>query len=141
METTQHGVTSVDNSRKRSPRSCNSSQTFPISKPEKNPGFGVRQILKILIHKSWILKWFSTFSSSQVVLVVKNPPANAGDIEMRVQSLGGQDPLEEGMATHSSILAGRIPWTDEPDRLQFMGLQRVRHGWSDLACTHWKCHL
>ena len=43
--------------------------------------------------------------ASQVMLVVKNPPATAGDIEMRVQSLGGEDPLEEGMATHSSILA------------------------------------
>ena len=47
--------------------------------------------------------------ASQVMLVVKNPPATAGDIEMRVQSLGGEDPLEEGMATHSSILVWRIP--------------------------------
>ena len=117
----------MDNSRKRSPRSCNSSQKFPVSKPEKDPGFGVRQILKILIHKNWILKCFSTFSSSQVVLVVKNPPANARDIEMRVQSLGGQDPLEEGMATHSSILAGRIPWAERPGGLQSMGSQRVGH--------------
>ena len=43
------------------------------------------------------------------------------------QSLGGEDPLEEGMATHSSILAWRIPWTEEPQGLQSMGLQRVRH--------------
>ena len=50
----------------------------------------------------------------QVVLVVKNPPANEGDIEMLVQSLGQEDPLEEGMATHSSNLAWRIPWTEEP---------------------------
>ena len=41
--------------------------------------------------------------------------------------LAGEDPLEKGMATHSSILALRIPWTEEPGRLQFMGLQRVRH--------------
>ena len=41
--------------------------------------------------------------------VVKNPPANAGDAEMQVRSLGQEDPLEEGMATHSSILAWRIP--------------------------------
>ena len=55
---------------------------------------------------------------------------------MWVLSLGQEDPLEEGMATHSSILAWRIPWTEEPGRLQPIGLQRVRHNWSDLACTH-----
>ena len=42
----------------------------------------------------------------------KNLPANAGDVEMRIRSLGQGDPLEEGMATHSSILAWRIPWTE-----------------------------
>ena len=47
--------------------------------------------------------------------------------EMWVQSLGWEDPLEEGTATHSSILAWRIPWTEEPGRLQSMGSQRVRH--------------
>ena len=46
--------------------------------------------------------------------MVKNPPANAGDIRMRVRSLGQEDPLEEGMATHSRILAWRVPWTEEP---------------------------
>ena len=46
---------------------------------------------------------------------------------MYVQSLDQEDPLEEGMATHSSILALRIPWTEEPGRLQSMGSQRVRH--------------
>ena len=44
-----------------------------------------------------------------------------------VQSLGGEDPLEEGKATHSSILAWRIPWTEEPGGLQSTGLQRARH--------------
>ena len=44
-----------------------------------------------------------------------------------VRSLGREDPLEKEMATHSSILAWRIPWTEEPGRLQSMGLQRVRH--------------
>ena len=47
--------------------------------------------------------------------------------EMQVQSLGQEDPLEEEMATHSNILAWRMPWTEEPGGLQFMGLQRVRH--------------
>ena len=49
---------------------------------------------------------------------------------------GWEDPLEEGMATHSSIVAWRIPRTQEPGGLQFMGSQRVRHDWSDLSCTH-----
>ena len=47
--------------------------------------------------------------------------------ETRVQSLGWQDPLENEMATHSSILAWEIPWTEEPDILQSMGSQRVGH--------------
>ena len=55
---------------------------------------------------------------------VKNPPAIQ---ETRVQSLGWEDPLEKGMATHSSILAWRIPWAEEPGGLQSVGLQRVRH--------------
>ena len=53
--------------------------------------------------------------------------------ETRVWSRGQEDPLEEGMATHSSILAWRIPQTEKPGGLQSMGLQRVRHDWSDLA--------
>ena len=51
---------------------------------------------------------------------IKNLPAMQ---EMQVQSLGREDPLEEGMATHSSILAWRIPWTEEPGGLQSMGFQ------------------
>ena len=47
--------------------------------------------------------------------------------ETQVRSLGQEDPLEKEMATHSSILAWRIPWTEEADRLQSMVLQRVRH--------------
>ena len=49
--------------------------------------------------------------------------------EMRVQSLGQEDLLEKETATHSSILAWRIPWTEEPGKLESMGLQRVRHNW------------
>ena len=48
-------------------------------------------------------------------------------LETGVQSLGREDPLEKEMATHSSILAWKIPWTEEPGRLQFMGSQRVGH--------------
>ena len=46
--------------------------------------------------------------------MVKHPPPNAGDTEMKVQSLGQEDPLEKEMATHFSILAWRTPWTEEP---------------------------
>ena len=56
--------------------------------------------------------------------MVKNPPAMQ---EAQVQSLGREDSLEKGMSTHSSILAWRISWTEEPGRLQSMGLQRVGH--------------
>ena len=73
---------------------------------------------------------------SQVALVVKDPPDNAGDIRDTGLFPGWGDPLEEDMATHSSILAWRIPWTEEPGRLQSMGSQRVGHDWSNLACTH-----
>jgi len=56
--------------------------------------------------------------------MVKNPPAVQ---ETWVRSLGWEDPLEEGMATHSNILAWRIPWTEEVGGLQSMGSQRVGH--------------
>ena len=56
--------------------------------------------------------------------MVKNPLAMQGT---RVQSLGQEDPLEKGMATHSSILAWEIPWTEEPGGLQPIGSQRIGH--------------
>ena len=55
--------------------------------------------------------------------------------ETRVRSLGWEDPLEKEMATHSSILAWRIPWTEEPGRLQSMGLQTIRHDWATNTFT------
>ena len=61
---------------------------------------------------------------SPVAQMVKYLPAVP---ETWVQSLGREDPLEEEMATHSSIIAQRIPWTEEPDGLQSMGSQRVSH--------------
>ena len=57
----------------------------------------------------------------------KEPIANAGDIRDVDLILGLEDPLEEGMATHSSILVLRIPWTEKLGGLQSIGLQRVRH--------------
>ena len=66
--------------------------------------------------------------------MVKTLPAKQ---EMQAQSLHQEDPLEKGMATHSSIFAWEIPWTEEPGRLLFMGLQRVRH---DLASKQQQQH-
>ena len=57
--------------------------------------------------------------------MVKNLSANAGDIETQVPSLGREDPLAEDMATHSRILAWKIPWTEDSDGLQSMVSQRV----------------
>jgi len=55
--------------------------------------------------------------ASQAALMVKNPPANARDVETQVLSLGWEDPLEKGMATHSSTLVWRIPWAEKPGRV------------------------
>ena len=92
---------------------------------------------------SMILQWWSmtlcsywnlqTLWASQVAQWLKNPPAMQ---ETQVWYLGQEDPLEEGMETHSSILAWRIPCRKEPGRLQSIGSQRVRHNWSDWACMH-----
>ena len=73
--------------------------------------------------------------ASQVALVVKNPPANAGGREIWAQSLGWEDPLEKQLATHSSILAWGIPWTEEPGGLQSMGWLGVRHDYSNYMHT------
>ena len=50
--------------------------------------------------------------------------------EMQVQSFGQEDPLEKETETHSSVLAWKIPWTEEPGRLQYKGSQKVRHDWA-----------
>ena len=67
--------------------------------------------------------------ASLVAQMVKNLPAAQ---ETQVQFLGWEDPLEKEMATHSSIPAWKISWTQEPGRLQYMGLQRVKHNWACL---------
>ena len=79
----------------------------------------------------------SLLRTFQVAVVVKNPPAGAGDsrdvglIPESGRSTGKQ------MATHSSIVAWRIPWTEEPRGLQSMGSQRVRHEWAEsITATH-----
>ena len=73
----------------------------------------------------WIDKtgMYMCIGASQVAIVVKNPPANEGEL----RSLGQEDPLKEEMSTQSSILAWKVPWTEKPGGLQSMGSQRVRH--------------
>ena len=70
---------------------------------------------------------YFTILASPVAQTVKRLPAMR---ETRVQFLGQEDPLEKKMAIHSSTLAWKIPWMEEPDRLQSMGLQRVGHDWA-----------
>ena len=79
----------------------------------------------MIVESSILLSGTNSMQASQVALVVKNLPARAGDI--RDVTLGQEAPLEEGTATHTSILAWGIPWTEEPDRLQSMGPRTVRH--------------
>ena len=74
--------------------------------------------------------WFSVLKGFPDGSVVKNPPAVQEAQKTQVRSLGWEDPLEEEMATHSSILAWRIPCAEEPGRIQSMGSQRVRHDWA-----------
>ena len=93
-----------------------------------------RRILYCLSHQGSLLFWAILNEkrwASWVTPVVKNVLVNAEDIEIQVRSLGWEDPLEEAMATHCSILAWRIPWTEEPCGLQSIGLQRVGHNWSN----------
>ena len=71
------------------------------------------------------------------IFLIKHLP---GMREIRVQSLGREDPLEKEMATHSNILDWKIPWKEEPGRLQSMGSQRVRHNWAtslSLSLNNW----
>ena len=77
----------------------------------------------------------SSWGTSLVAQTVKHLPAMQ---ETWVQSLGQEDPLEEEMATHSSVLAWKIPWMEEPGRLQSMGSQRVGHDWATSLHHHLK---
>ena len=84
-------------------------------------------------------RWSLASRLSGVIMVkqtLKNLPAMQ---EAQVPSLGREDPLEKEMATHSSILSWRIPWTEEPDRLQSMGSPRVGHDWATNTSLHFMC--
>ena len=92
---------------------------------------------KIVFNCLWVLMgWYSRLRGFPSGSMVKNLPATQEPQEMWVWSLGQEDLLEKGIATHSGILAWRIPWTVEPGCLQSIGLPWVRHDWNDLACTH-----
>ena len=87
-------------------------------------------IIKLLKNIPFVIFFFSLSKNTRSYpshSVVKNLPAMQETQEMQVQSLGSEDPLEKEMATHSSILAWRIPWTEEPGGLQSIGLRRVGH--------------
>ena len=89
------------------------------------------------IQSQFFLIFTWKFWPSLVAQMIKNPPTMQ---ETQVPSLGWEDPLEEGMATHSSILAWRIPWTEEPGGLQSMGSQRVGHNWATKHSTSLQKH-
>ena len=87
----------------------------------------------VVLTHTWCLRVLHSISLSWASLVaqlVKNPLAMQ---EIPVQFLDQEDPLEKGMTTLSSVLTWRIPWTEEPGRLQSMGLQRVRHNWVNIT--------
>ena len=99
---------------------CNAGQPGLIPRSGRSPGDGMGYPLQY----SW---------ASLVAQKVKNLPAIW---ETWVRNLSWEDPLEEGMATHSSILAWSIPWTEEPGGLESIGLQRVRHDWVASSAQH-----
>ena len=98
---------------------------FFTTEPPGKPNLFPRMIV---INLSSVVK-----GASLVAQLVKNPPAMR---ETRDPSLGWEDPLEKEMATHSIILAWRVPWTGEPGGLQSMGLQRVIHNWASNTHIH-----
>ena len=102
------------------------------------------KIQQVIIHlhrlKFYHLRFFPLLKfqykeirASLLAQKAKNLPARQ---ETQVWSLGQEDPLEEGMTTHSSILAWRISWTEEAGGLQFIGLQGVGHNWATNSFTH-----
>ena len=89
--------------------------------------FNTNLVLHPFLEKHYFVMLYRLLQSFPGGSVVKNLPAVQEKQEMRVRSLGWEDPLEEEMATYSSILAWRITWAEEPGMLQSMGPQRVRH--------------
>ena len=92
----------------------------------------LEQILPYKCMRPELIRWIFKKQAFPVAQRLKRLPAMR---ETWVQSLGWEDPLEKEMATHSSVLAWRIPGTGEPGGLPSMGSHRVRHDWSDLAAA------
>ena len=101
--------------------------------PEKKPLPSLERKTHFAIPKSKLEIMGSSWWSSLLAQRVKCLPTMR---ETWVQSLGWEDPLEKEMASHSSTLAWKIPWTEKPGRLQSMGLQRVRHDWATSLHFH-----
>ena len=97
------------------------------------PGKTIALTRWTFVGKVMSLPFNMLFRASSMAQLVKNLPEMQ---ETQVWSLGGEDPLEKEMATHSSILAWKIPWTEELGRLLSIRLHKVRHNWSDLVCMH-----
>ena len=127
------------------PIDCSPPAPLSTGSPGKNTGMGNSEECQIklfvlcsintdycsTLHNSTSMRYLKlslleTVRASQVVQMVKNLPAAW---QTQVRSLGQEDALEKGMATHSSILAWRIPWAEAPGGLPFMGLQRGTHNW------------
>ena len=84
----------------------------------------------------WIKKTWHTHAMEWAALAAQSVKSLPAARETRAQSLGREDPLQKGMATRSSILASRVPWTEEPGRLQSMRSKRVEHSWvTNTQCT------
>ena len=127
--TTGYWAYSADNRNKSFPgqRAGENKKRNPWRGSRQRPAATDRGVCLFLLCTQW---------ASLMAQMIKNPPAKQ---ETSVRSLGWEDPLEKGMATQSSILAWRIPWTEEPGRLQSMGSQRVRYDW--VTNTHTHIHL
>ena len=109
-----------------------------IGWPEISFGFSIWSYVKTWT--SFLANPINTRIKSVIEKQVGSPAQSVKNLhamqEIRVRSLGQEGPLEKGMATHSSILAWRIPWTVEPGGLQSMGSQRVRHNWATNTHIH-----
>ena len=109
------------------------SSLLNVSKTKTKKDIGIRSICNT---ECWVIYMMYLKQASLVFQMVKNSPAMW---ETSVPSLGWEDPLGKGTATHSSILAWRIPWPEEPGRLPSVGSQRVRHKWMNFTFTFHLC--
>ena len=109
---------------------------WPLLRESDGCELGLEQWSFCNIYTYEIIMMYIITRAFQVVLEVKKPSCQSRRNETWIQSLGQEDPLEQGMAIHSSILAWRIPRTEEPGGLRSLRPQRVRHDWRYIAHTH-----